>query len=55
MWFGYGMAWFSTSLSIIAGMYFTHSARFLWFLLIPACIHVTTKTVNDDAKSSKEE
>lgn len=34
MWFAYGMAWFSTSLAVIAGMYLTHSAKCLWLLLV---------------------
>lgn len=42
VWFAYAMAWLSTALAAIAGMYFTHSAWCLWALLLPACISIKT-------------
>lgn len=52
IYFAYAMAWISTSVAVIAGMYFTHSAWCLWAFILPACIKITDK--NKDDKESEE-
>lgn len=55
MWFAYGIygvIWLSTSLAVIAGMYFTHNPWCLLALIIPACLRVSTS--NDEDDSEKE-
>lgn len=42
-YFAYAMAWISTSVAVITGMYFTHSAWCLWTFILPACIELTRK------------
>lgn len=52
IYFAYAMAWVSTAVATIAGMYFTHSAWCLWAFILPACIELTHK--NKDDKESEE-
>lgn len=42
VWFAYAMAWLSTAMACIAGIYFTHSPWCLWVFLLPACIKITS-------------
>lgn len=34
----YALAWVSTSIAVSTGIYYTHKASCLWFMLIPALI-----------------
>lgn len=43
IYFAYAMAWISTSVAVVAGMYFTKSAWCLWAFVLPACIELTHK------------
>lgn len=50
LYFAYVMAWISTSVAVIAGMYFTHSAWCLWAFILPACIEL----IHDGEEGSEE-
>lgn len=54
IYFAYAMAWISTSVAVIAGMYFTHSAWCLWAFILPACIELT-RSHKDDGESDEKE
>lgn len=51
IYFAYVMAWISTSVAVIAGMYFTHSAWCLWAFILPACIEL----IHDGEESEEPE
>lgn len=44
IYFAYAMAWISTSMAAIAGLYFTHNPWCLLVLLIPATIRIRRDT-----------
>lgn len=38
-WIGYGLMWLSVSIAVSIGIYYTHSIKCLFFLIIPALMH----------------
>lgn len=48
IWLAYIIAWLSTSLAVCVGIYFTHSIKCLWFLLIPGLINIKSSSNDDD-------
>lgn len=55
IYFAYAMAWISTSVAVIAGMYFTHSAWCLWAFILPACVELTKKNKDDEESEESED
>lgn len=51
IWIGYGMAWLSTAIAIVAALYYTHSINCLWFLVIPLLISLSHKEENIEDQS----
>ena len=49
----YAISWLSVSLAVCVGIYYTHSIKCLWFLLIPTLINVKVSDNNND-KSDKD-
>lgn len=54
IYFAYAMACVSTSVAVIAGMYFTHSAWCLWAFILPACIKITHRNKDDEEMEETE-
>lgn len=54
IYFAYAMAWISTSVAVIAGMYFTHSAWCLWAFILPACTELNHKDKDDGESEEKK-
>lgn len=54
IYLAYAMAWISTSVAVIAGIYFTHSAWCLWAFILPACVELTHKSKDDEESEEKE-
>ena len=56
MWFAYSMAWLSTAIASIAGLYFTHSPWCLWVFIFPAYIGISeTKDGKEKSEEESEE
>lgn len=53
VWFAYAMMWFSVSIAVSVGLYFTRNIHCLWFLIIPSLVGVTRKE-DDKDKDNKE-
>lgn len=55
IYLAYSMAWISTSVAVIAGMYFTKSAWCLWAFILPACIELTHKNKDEEESGAIED
>lgn len=55
VYFAYAMAWISTSVAVVAGMYFTKSAWCLWAFVLTACIELTHKNKDKEESGAAED